>query len=1151
MPRYEVTTDQGRYEVTLDREPQSADELNSLVTDWLSQPARRMPNMPSQQDVSAHVTEAAQQHGVPESLLRALIQQESQFNPKAMSPKGAQGLMQLMPATARQLGVQDPYDPRENIQGGTKHFKGLLTKYQGDVSRALAAYNAGEVPVDKHNGVPPFPETQDYVKRILANYQGGNLPMPVAQAQEEAPEPWQGASEVLRDPTSRQPVPPAPGLMQRAWNAVSGAFSQSEPTPVDGLDPSYVAARYPMQTAIGEAAKGGFPLTAMGASPAAKTPPSLGQYIDDIAHVSQGTIGGVIGNSPRILPRRGKPVAAPAAEVVEAAPTPKPQAPTLDQTFEKTWGTTRQGGALSVEDAKKKLWGEPAQGPAHEVPQAGKLVNASSEAAVKEASEQTGLLGKVDEPKRASMTAAEVQAEDSLRALAPEDREVANTWANALKYWWRRVGQTPDTTLRQNHVSSRVHDMAKDAEDYRDSLIVHWRDGLEAALKPVRKQLKTVMRMLDTTNPKLDGVSPEVAQAYTSARAILDEIAESTGLQPGLRLSRYTKVEDETVKSLRQLIVGAGRKISFSGGIDPRSRQAVTGLLADVDPLLKNPELPRDLADFIAHDYLPVVTGKVSRQGHIKGFGGEYEATSRMAPLAEKATRYQFARTLGGNVMSAAVNLTQQLLTLAHGDARSVLGAYGDLFSPRMRQMAADAGIRGALSKGDVDTLAKLSRSKVETIEDLLSRMFQASETMNRLHAYFTGLRVAKRNGMSPEDAQGFAKNFVDKTQFRMSGAGLPPAWSGGALKKTTLQYKGFQLQYAKAIKDLAKEDLGDWGAHVADFGALAKQGDMGGASQALGRLVRDVATGRMAKFWGTGALVFGPEVMTLGLVDTKTDDPVYKQGILPSMGIWLGHQVGLGALPIEDFKSFAFSLPGPTAAMVADLASVAASVATGKQYDLSLDALVTKGNDARGKDPIDWHKTIEKAVRMLPAGISLERARKANMAYNAQDPDVKRIPAVEPGRLLRGETAGLQRAVRQSIGTEPISDTSKYDRPYADTRLGLPGRPATHEALRQLVGAQDPKTQETYDRRNDVRGELQEIDAYARRAAEVLASTGDMESAINSIPEEIRRQAGTSLPGKIRGAYRRAFISPENRQIMEAPRALRGRVRELLEGDE
>jgi hypothetical protein len=950
---------------------------------------------------------------------------------------------------------------------------------------------------------------------------------------------WKPTADIL-DPNNpgRQPAATQeqPGLLRRAWNAITAPRT---PEPVDGLDPSYVAARYPMQTAIGEAASGGFPLTAMGATPAPAAPPSLKQTLDSIASVSQGTIGGVIGNAPRVL-KRGGQAAAQAAEVVEAAPTPppvpKPQ-PSVDQTFEKMWGTTRQGGALSVEDAQTKLWGKPTN--------AGKTVSAVSDDAVKAASEQTGLLGKLDEPKRATMSAPEAQAEDAVRALAPEEREVANTWNNALKYWWRRVGQTPDTTLRKHPVASQVHDMAKDAEDYRDSLIVHWRDGFEKALSPARKELKTVMRLLDTSNPNLAQTSPEVVQAYTSARQILDEIAESVGLQPGLRLSRYTKVTDDKVTPLRQLIVGAGRRVAFDGGIDPRSRQAVPGLLADVDPFVKHPELPRDLADFIAHDYLPVVTGRVSREGHIKGFGGDYEATRRMMPLAQGATRYQFARTLGGNAMSAAVNLTQQLLTLAHGDVRSVMGAYGDLFNPRMRQMAADAGIRGALSKGDVDTLAKLSRTKVEAVEDVLARMFQSSESLNRLHAYFTGLRVAKRKGLSPEEIQGFAKNFVDKTQFRMSGAGMPPAWSGGALKKTALQYKGFQLQYAKAIKDLAKEDLADWGGHVLDFTALAKQGDLGGASQALGRLVRDVGTGRMAKFWGTGSLVFGPEVMTLGLVDTKTDDPVYKQGILPSMGIWLGHQVGLGALPIEDMKSFAFSLPGPTAAMVLDFASVAASVISGKQYDLSLDALVTKGSDARGKEPIDWHKTIERAVRMLPAGISLERARKANMAYNSEDPDVKRIPTTEPN------AAGLGRALRQSVGTESVPQTAKYDRPYADTKIGLPGRPATHEALRQFVGVQDPKSQEAYDRRDQARAELQEVEAYAKRAAEVLVATGDFEAAMNSIPERIRQQAGPSLPGMVRGAHRRAVMSPEHRQIQNAPRGMRGRMLEILEGDE
>lgn len=113
---------------------------------------------------------AAHKYSLDESLLFAVIKQESGFNSKAVSSAGAKGLMQLMPGTAKSLGVSDVFDPVQNINGGAKHLRGLLNRYKGNLILALAAYNAGEGNVDKYGGVPPFKETQNYVKSILANY---------------------------------------------------------------------------------------------------------------------------------------------------------------------------------------------------------------------------------------------------------------------------------------------------------------------------------------------------------------------------------------------------------------------------------------------------------------------------------------------------------------------------------------------------------------------------------------------------------------------------------------------------------------------------------------------------------------------------------------------------------------------------------------------------------------------------------------------------------------------------------------------------------------------------------------------------------------------------------------------------------------------
>ena len=113
------------------------------------------------------IWEIARQHNVNPVLVEAVVATESGFDPAAVSPKGAGGLMQLMPRTASALGVVDNFDPRENIRGGVRHLRYLLERYHGSVVLALAAYNAGERAVDAHRGIPPYPETQQYVQRVL------------------------------------------------------------------------------------------------------------------------------------------------------------------------------------------------------------------------------------------------------------------------------------------------------------------------------------------------------------------------------------------------------------------------------------------------------------------------------------------------------------------------------------------------------------------------------------------------------------------------------------------------------------------------------------------------------------------------------------------------------------------------------------------------------------------------------------------------------------------------------------------------------------------------------------------------------------------------------------------------------------------------
>ncbi len=140
---------------------------------------------------SRTVEEIAAEHSVPAELIHSVIEVESNYNPYAVSPKGALGMMQLIPATARRFGVANVFDPVENIQGGAKYLRYLLDLYNGDFRLALAAYNAGEQAVAKFGDVPPYPETRNYVqevgRRVEARRRPERAKAPVSSAAAEAP----------------------------------------------------------------------------------------------------------------------------------------------------------------------------------------------------------------------------------------------------------------------------------------------------------------------------------------------------------------------------------------------------------------------------------------------------------------------------------------------------------------------------------------------------------------------------------------------------------------------------------------------------------------------------------------------------------------------------------------------------------------------------------------------------------------------------------------------------------------------------------------------------------------------------------------------------------------------------------------------------
>ncbi len=169
-----------------------ADGTKVIVNETPSQRATRtspeLQRVPAGSEISRLIEYHARHQGLSPRLVQAVVQVESGYNPKALSRKGAMGLMQLMPDTAALLGVEDAYNPEQNIRGGTRYLRRQLDRFSGDVTLALAAYNAGPTAVSRYDGVPPYRETRNYISRVLRLYRDG--PPPTALVEQARDDAW-------------------------------------------------------------------------------------------------------------------------------------------------------------------------------------------------------------------------------------------------------------------------------------------------------------------------------------------------------------------------------------------------------------------------------------------------------------------------------------------------------------------------------------------------------------------------------------------------------------------------------------------------------------------------------------------------------------------------------------------------------------------------------------------------------------------------------------------------------------------------------------------------------------------------------------------------------------------------------------------------
>lgn len=561
------------------------------------------------------------------------------------------------------------------------------------------------------------------------------------------------------------------------------------------------------------------------------------------------------------------------------------------------------------------------------------------------------------------------------------------------------------------------------------------------------------------------------------------------------------------------------RKLLLNGGIDPNTGRQVAGILDTMREGIRHipdDDAWRGIALRWINDTLGVPRGTYN---------------PRVEQLVRAGKVYQFARTIGGNLLAPLVNLTGLHNTASLARVDSLLVSPRGMANPLVREEALRRGIVSQLTKADLEAitavndpeLAKGFAGMAERGAGFLvgkaglGKWFRGSENLVRLHAFSTGLEEARHVGLVGEAAANFAHDFVTKTQFRYSREALPSGFRPTGAGQLLSQYKTFPINQALFLKNLAVDDARD----------LAK---LATGQVPWDQLVNHVPS-RSAKAWGLMTLVFGSDAAlagwdkTLNWMTTGRDEHLVT-GLLPAIGIHLANQVGLGVLPVEDFRMLYWYLPGPMAAQLMDAMSLGSILVPGdKTAPFGRNFDFSRGLEGFGQ-PMTAEQFASKLSRMGPAGVGANRFRQAYIE----------ALAVRSGQPLRAPQTLPQAFGREAIGP---------DNPLVRTNVG-PG-----DVMKTLVGVQDPGTALRFEARGE---QAADVEHRRQLVAEVVRlRTLGRDAEADQLLEWAQKKYGLDVRvGReaMRGAIRRSQDEPAAR-VRQLPRDLRERALQRLEAIE